>query len=1346
MGSQLVKIALQADVGGFIKGFSQADSAAGKFGATISGLTNVAGAVGNAIDAMADKAQKFARKVAAGGAAGTLFFGGLGVAAARLEAPLKNVQTLMGQDFGERQFQQMTDTVINMSRRLPQSATDLANGLYNIASSGFYGSDALKVLDASATAATAGLTTTQNASTAVTAALNAYGLGASHARDISDILFQTVNLGVVSFEQLTGVIGDAVGTAAAAHVSFAQVGAAIATMTLSGISAEESGTSLNRLLQSLIDPSAALAGALHGLGYESGEAALKQDGLRGVMDKLRVASQGNISTLLAWFPEIRAARGALALMSNEGENYARVADQIESKQARAGATQRAFNIQMDGTLMQFQKLVNGLKAAGLEIGQYFLPVGRAILQFATGIVDAFSEIPGPIKQAIGWFGALSSALLALGGIFLAWRLKSMVTGLALKGIGTAAQSVGRQLGDSGRAFTEFGNRASSITGPFAVTRTVIGTTSSLFSSLGSHIGNAGRTIEAFGSGLSHGGGLVAGFGNALTKVEGSGRMLTTTLGALGRGLSNLVGYLPAAAALGMALFSAFEQGKSAAKDFSEELTKHMNDKDPMSLVKNYQKVQDNIDRIDKSIKNSQQSAGGFFGQVRENIEDLASGAVGIDWIQDSSWDKQFKINELQGTEKKIATSLHNMSRNVTEVYNTLHPDKALAPGKLLGLNSDDFLYISRVAEQAGVDLTKTFSKSGPERQKAMQDVQKLGSFLFGLSTTSASVSTEMIKQYAAIAKASDKAADGASKAFNKSFDLFKSINPDQGNVGQQISDFYSKSLDSATKFYDGIQQLQARGADPSVIQKMLQAGPEAAGAVVQAAVDDTTGGVIQTLNAGEKALQQFSARAAEIARLTQQAIMSPGDQKTKDLPLATQISNEVFKQGNLATTETVAKALSLDPASVKKITGEFGITLRDDLKPEDVFKSFLGPDAQGPISPVQERIMGIVNAMRAYTNLPIETITNLSKGLGKVLAMPDITPQDMAKKRVAVEQLLDTAANIPDAQDKAIVFKIIGDQIAKDKMRDVLEAAFGPGRANQQGTPGLTEQQIEYLISVQGDADAVAKVSAFADSINATPAEKAVMIRALGTDEAIHQADLIDAAIEVLHGKDLPITADNVQAIIASGEAQKHIDAVNQGHVPGIAADPTGATVAAAQAQAAIDAVHGKDVQINAIYRVIDAGNLAPGQGLYDPTSGSAYGNIYKNGIKAFASGGMSPMIGNGRHAILWNEPGTGGESYIPWAMDRRGRATRILATTADVFGYELVKKVKAYAQGGMPYYVSASSPSLGGKSGISIVTPINFNAPIYGEEGMKEVARKVIDSRDRQLEVNLRRNRSGVV
>jgi TP901 family phage tail tape measure protein len=379
--------------------------------------------------------------------------------AAAFDRELRNVQSITKES--DASLQATGKTLISISQRLPQSAKTLAEGLYQISSSGFQGAAGLEILERSAEAASAGLTTTEVSARAITAVLNAYGLEASDAADVSDVLFQTVNLGVVSFEELAGTIGDVVGTAAAATVGIDQVGSAIATMTLSGISASESGTSLNRLMQALIDPSDSLAEAIRGVGYASGAQALQVDSLSEVMEKLRVASGGNIETLLKWFPEIRAARGALSLMSNEGRNYIKVVAGIEDEEARAGATRAALTEQMKAVTAQWELFKNRVNAAAISMGTSLLPTVLTLLAnlqslAALGIdvaIEAFHRLDPFLRSVTSLFGDVVDIAKILGDTFgpvVAGfaALAGMAVITALNALGTALAATSGFLADN----------------------------------------------------------------------------------------------------------------------------------------------------------------------------------------------------------------------------------------------------------------------------------------------------------------------------------------------------------------------------------------------------------------------------------------------------------------------------------------------------------------------------------------------------------------------------------------------------------------------------------------------------------------------------------------------------------------------------------------------------------------------------------------------------------------------------------------------------------------------------------------------------------------------------------
>jgi TP901 family phage tail tape measure protein len=315
--------------------------------------------------------------VVLGGAAIATALGVAAAAAVPFEASMRNVSTIS--DEVRTNFAGASEQVLELAKTVPQAATTLANGLYEIISSNFAGAEAFHVLEVSAKAASAGLTDTDTSARAITAALNAYGLSAASAGDVSDVLFQVVNKGVVTFHDLAQNLGDFVGIAAAAKVPLQDVGAAYAAITLAGIQAPEAATATNQLLTKLIKPTEELTKVYKALGYESGASALKQKGLQAVIQDIGRVTGGSSEQLVRMFDDVRAARGVLALLSADGANYQAAVDGIADSSKRTGATQRAFNEQMKSTQAQLTLFRNSAEAAGIAVGLKVLPPLNAFL-------------------------------------------------------------------------------------------------------------------------------------------------------------------------------------------------------------------------------------------------------------------------------------------------------------------------------------------------------------------------------------------------------------------------------------------------------------------------------------------------------------------------------------------------------------------------------------------------------------------------------------------------------------------------------------------------------------------------------------------------------------------------------------------------------------------------------------------------------------------------------------------------------------------------------------------------------------------------------------------------------
>lgn len=328
------------------------------------------------------------------------------------EQSMRNVNSIAR--LPEPAFKSLNEEVLKLAGPTAQAPKTLADGLYDLVSSGFDAKDSLTILESSARAATAGLTTTDVATKGVAAVLNAYRLPAEKAGIVSDQLFRTVDRGVISFEELAGGIGDTLPFAAALGVGLDEVGASTATMTKQGLSGAETFTRIRNLLQTMIKPGEDLGNAIETLGYKNGEALIKAEGFQGALEALVGTTDGTKDEVAKLFPNIRALGGALALT---GKNSEEAQKDLRGMGNAAGATKKAFDEQSKSLAVQWQELKARISVLAIEIGNKLIPalsdavqwineggIGnaiRAVTPYVTGFVGVIKDIAGAIKTAGG---------------------------------------------------------------------------------------------------------------------------------------------------------------------------------------------------------------------------------------------------------------------------------------------------------------------------------------------------------------------------------------------------------------------------------------------------------------------------------------------------------------------------------------------------------------------------------------------------------------------------------------------------------------------------------------------------------------------------------------------------------------------------------------------------------------------------------------------------------------------------------------------------------------------------------------------------------------------------------
>lgn len=327
--------------------------------------------------------------------------------AADLDKSMRDIQSLGGRT--DSQIKDLSKTFVRMSTDINvtvDSANNLAKAYYDVASAGYAGEEAMRVLEAATKAGTAGLTDTQTAAGALIGVLKSYGMETSDAAHVSDLFFTTVQRGKTTFGELAAAIPTVLPLTSALGISFEEVTAAATTMSNQSIDMANGMTYLRALVTELTNPSEKLAGIIAEMGYASGRAMIEQLGLNGTLQQLDAYSRRSGVAVDDMFNNVRAGLGALSLTGRQMENFN---THLEAMGEAAGATNAAYAEQIKSVSAQFQNFKNTVNAALISLGELVLPTLLDIMKVVKGIFDAFNSLPEPVQRTIVTFAAFVAA-------------------------------------------------------------------------------------------------------------------------------------------------------------------------------------------------------------------------------------------------------------------------------------------------------------------------------------------------------------------------------------------------------------------------------------------------------------------------------------------------------------------------------------------------------------------------------------------------------------------------------------------------------------------------------------------------------------------------------------------------------------------------------------------------------------------------------------------------------------------------------------------------------------------------------------------------------------------------
>lgn len=1262
-----------------------------------------------------------------------VFFGGI-KAAANFEEQMRNVSSIAKGNGDtveqvKKQYQDLSASVLDLGGKLPMGPIELAKALYEVASAGYVAEKAAEgvtILRVAAESASAGLADTVQTAQALVAVINSYGFATKDASFISDVLFQTVRTGIVTFQQLTQQLGDFIGFAAIlnnsnmeteegvtkAKNSLIDLGVAFATMTRAGIPAAEASTSMNRVLQALVKPSVAMKQQLHELGFENGQAAASMAltseqadklnvilakgnsvfraeaghvlGVVGTLQVLRASVGGNISAIQKLFPEIRAARGAYGIMADQGKLAAEVTDQFGDAAEVAGSRVRALEEQQKGLNFQWRTTKSAIETLKIQLGTGLLPVMKGIVGTVQDMINWWTHLSGSMKMVIEGVGALMAVIFLLGGAILVLGPRALQAAAALNTLGVSTAALKTAM------FTTAG-----VLGVVVGAMTIAG---AIFAIHAKRTADNRAETELYVSALQDEAGALGAVTDAAIRKQLADKGMIDAINELGIPIETLVSYI---------------KGSSTAAD---ELGTILGKMTPQDLI-------DHQDALNKVFGTSAGVMSNTAYAATALAQGLEDGKGPVDTMRSNFADAAKKVND----SKKAMEGATPVS------------ERMAAQLKSFGLDT-----------KSAANAMDTFGKSA---EKLPDNIKALAKVFDSIGSPAQAF----------------KDAEAALKPLMDSMEVYTdALNKKQEKLdeaAQAQSENYNNALKASTQAEQDAARAVKEAAHDSLAyrQKVSKSAREGARDVGNAATQQARE-VARANSLAKKSTEDFKQKATLAVGEYAKALEEAGEKQKKyrenlaklytmarDGKLDVRFVDELRDKGKEAS-DLVAALANANGESIGKIKAAYA-----SIAPS-VDQSFTEWSKK-----LHERAEGVRNFHKTLMTL----MSQGGKDFVDALLASDLSPDQQAqiakgalgKSAPVLKQIATDLHNITDLGAGELLQSLEPYWNALSELKTQTGAVDFNAIANTAGVKDGAMSLVTYLNTELGPA--IKNLPKQVQVQLKVAAEQSDIIAATESDIAS-----IDKAVKdkKLHPKLAQIEKDELLPIVAAAK-KKLQEALDGGPKPKIKTEVTGDP---SQVDEVLETDRPRTIKLHV---EVENPDDVPGEKPKEPAATNPYSGYGRGGgpggnasndprankldgglMQFFARGGLRENhvaeIAPANTVRVWAEPETGGEAYIPMSMSKRMRSVKILEEVADRFGYQLMKYANGGVSGGPKRPIGVTS--FGAQSAAPVVH-VSVSAgdgtpqKIENNWNFKDVTVKANDPADFQRQMARKRRRANL-
>ena len=368
----------------------------------------------NKLGSVASKGMKL---VGAAFATATAAVSGMGMAAIKVgsdfEAQMSRVQAISGAT-GE-EFKKLRDLALQLGADTSFSATEAAQGMENLAAAGFSVQETMEAMPGLLDLAAASGEDLSTSSDIAASAIRGFGLEASEAAHVADVLAENANRTNSSVAGTGEAMKYAAPLARAAGISFEETAAAIGIMANAGIQGSQAGTTLRGAISRLSKPTDAMYTVMEKLGISFYDSEGKMKSLTEQIAMLDEAMEGMTdeeknNALVTLYGQ-EALSGMLALINEGSDELDALTKSFENCD---GAAQRTASVMQDNLKGAVEQLKGSAETLGIIVYDSMAEPLKEMAQLGTeainDLIDGFEK--GGIKGVVSAAGNVTAQLVA----------------------------------------------------------------------------------------------------------------------------------------------------------------------------------------------------------------------------------------------------------------------------------------------------------------------------------------------------------------------------------------------------------------------------------------------------------------------------------------------------------------------------------------------------------------------------------------------------------------------------------------------------------------------------------------------------------------------------------------------------------------------------------------------------------------------------------------------------------------------------------------------------------------------------------------------------------------------